>query len=149
MLHALFGGKLVLRDSLAQMTTLCRVPDEFPPAVTPSYGLGLMADPDGEFGPEFGHGGAGPGYDIRVAHFAEMAGTLMGFYEARESLKHNQPKPEDLSAGFAWNSPRTWDQAIRAIATIRSLGMNEKYEQIFVEGCVGEGAGAVVGDHPS
>jgi len=73
MLHALFGGKLVLRDSLAQMTTLRGVPSEFPPAVTPSYGLGLMADPDGAFGTEFGHGGRGPGYDIRVAHFAKMA----------------------------------------------------------------------------
>jgi D-alanyl-D-alanine carboxypeptidase len=71
--HALFGGKLVLRDSLAQMTTVRRVPGDFPPAVTPSYGLGLMADPDGVFGPEFGHGGAGPGYDLRVAHFRQMA----------------------------------------------------------------------------
>jgi D-alanyl-D-alanine carboxypeptidase len=71
--QALFGGKLVLRDSLAQMTTLRRVGGDFPPAVTPSYGLGLMADPDGAFGPEFGHGGAGPGYDLRVTHYAEMA----------------------------------------------------------------------------
>ncbi len=73
MFHALFGGKLVLRDSLGQMTTLCRVPDDFPPAVTPCYGLGLMADPDGALGPEFGHGGRGPGYDVRVAHFTKMA----------------------------------------------------------------------------
>lgn len=73
MLHALFGGKLVLRDSLAQMTKLCRVPDDFPAAVRPSYGLGLVADPDGPFGPEFGHGGSGPGYDVRVTHFPKMA----------------------------------------------------------------------------
>ncbi|MGE4607537.1 MAG: serine hydrolase domain-containing protein [Myxococcota bacterium] len=73
MLHALFGGKLVLRDSLAQMTALCRVPGDHPPAVTPSYGLGLMADPDGIFGPEFGHAGEGPGYNLWVAHFPKMS----------------------------------------------------------------------------
>lgn len=73
MLHALFGGKLVLRDSLAQMTTLVDVPGDHPRAVTPSYGLGLMADPGGVLGPEFGHGGEGPGYDLRVTHFAQMS----------------------------------------------------------------------------
>jgi len=72
MLHALFGGKLVLRASLAQMTELLRVPGDHPPYVTPSYGLGLMADPDGPFGPEFGHGGEGPGYSSNVAHYTQM-----------------------------------------------------------------------------
>lgn len=72
MLHALFGGKLVLRGSLAQMIELCPVPGDHPPHVTPSYGLGLMADPDGPFGSEFGHGGDGPGYGLRINHYPKM-----------------------------------------------------------------------------
>jgi len=73
MIGALFGGKLVRSESLAQMTQPVAVPGSHAPAVSPGYGLGLMADPDGRFGPEFGHGGGGPGYDLRVAHFDRLA----------------------------------------------------------------------------
>jgi D-alanyl-D-alanine carboxypeptidase len=71
---ALFGGKLVTLDSLRQMTELLRVPGDFPPAVSPGYGLGLMGDPDGPLGPEYGHGGAGPGFDIRASCWPRLKG---------------------------------------------------------------------------
>jgi len=76
--QALFGGKLVQRASLAEMTQLVRVPGDHPPAVSPSYGLGLMSDPDGIYGPDFSHGGGGPGYSL-------YAGCHLGFSGRRVS----------------------------------------------------------------
>jgi D-alanyl-D-alanine carboxypeptidase len=70
--HSLFSGKLVYHESLSRMTELVRMPGEHPPAVSPSYGLGLMGDPDGAHGPEFGHGGGGPGYDLRASCYPQF-----------------------------------------------------------------------------
>lgn len=60
----LFAGKVVSDSSLATMLHLTRVPGDHPPFVAPSYGMGIMADPDFPFGPWFGHGGGGPGYTL-------------------------------------------------------------------------------------
>lgn len=60
----LFAGSLIEPSLLAQMLRLVRVPGAHPPAVSPSYGMGIAADPDGPFGPSYGHGGAGPGYNV-------------------------------------------------------------------------------------
>jgi D-alanyl-D-alanine carboxypeptidase len=68
---ALFGGKLVQHDSLAEMIELVPVPDDHPPAVDPGYGLGLMGS-RGPVGPGFGHGGAGPGYDLWAWLYTDM-----------------------------------------------------------------------------
>jgi D-alanyl-D-alanine carboxypeptidase len=62
--QALFGGKLIQRASLAEMTQLVGVPGDRPPAVSPSYGLGLTSDPDGVYGPGFSHSGDGLGYSL-------------------------------------------------------------------------------------
>jgi D-alanyl-D-alanine carboxypeptidase len=72
--QALFGGKLVQRASLAEMTQLVGVPGDHPPAVSPSYGLGLMSDPDGIYGPDFGHGGGGPGYSLYAGCHLDFSG---------------------------------------------------------------------------
>ena len=61
---AVFSGKLLDETSLRTMVDLIRVPGNHPPAITPSYGMGIMADPDSPFGPSFGHGGGGPGYAL-------------------------------------------------------------------------------------
>jgi D-alanyl-D-alanine carboxypeptidase len=61
---ALFGSGLLSKESLRSMQDLIRVPGDHPPAITPSYGMGIMADPDAPFGPWFGHGGGGPGYAL-------------------------------------------------------------------------------------
>jgi D-alanyl-D-alanine carboxypeptidase len=63
----LFGGALLDKRHLDQMLQLVRVPGSHPPAVTPSYGMGIMADPDGPFGASYGHGGGGPGYNLFAA----------------------------------------------------------------------------------
>jgi D-alanyl-D-alanine carboxypeptidase len=72
--QALFGGKLVLRDSLEEITQLVRIPGDYPPGVSPSYGLGLMSDPDGIYGPDFSHGGGGPGYSLYAGCQLEFGG---------------------------------------------------------------------------
>ncbi len=63
---ALFAGSLLNDATLKMMLTLTRVPGHHPPAVTPSCGLGIIADPDSPNGPSYGHGGGGPGYNIDV-----------------------------------------------------------------------------------
>ena len=56
------------KQHLDNMLHLVRVPGSHPPAVTPSYGIGIMADPNGPFGSSYAHGGSGPGYSL----FAEI-----------------------------------------------------------------------------
>jgi D-alanyl-D-alanine carboxypeptidase len=65
---ALFSGAMLDKPHLEKMLQLVRVPGAHPPAVTPSYGMGIMADPDGPFGSSYAHGGGGPGYSL----FAEI-----------------------------------------------------------------------------
>jgi D-alanyl-D-alanine carboxypeptidase len=62
-----FAGELLGEESLRSMLHLTRVPGDHPPAITPSYGMGIMGDPDGHFGASFGHGGGGPGYALRAS----------------------------------------------------------------------------------
>lgn len=72
---ALFSGAMLDKEHLDMMLQLVRVPGTHPPAVTPSYGMGIMADPDGPFGASYAHGGGGPGYNL----FAEiLPGSLTG-----------------------------------------------------------------------
>lgn len=71
--EALFGGKLLAPDSLVQMLDATPVPGVDLPG-TPSYGLGIMAIPDGRDGAWYGHGGGGPGYDLRSSHWRSLAG---------------------------------------------------------------------------
>ena len=47
------------------------------PAVTPSYGLGIAADPDGAQGPEYCHGGGGPGWNLRATHWTDFCGPAL------------------------------------------------------------------------
>lgn len=72
--EAVFDGSLLAADSLAQMTRLERVPGVHPPAVEPSYGLGLMGDPSGPLGKEYGHGGGGPGWSLYAGHWPDLEG---------------------------------------------------------------------------
>jgi D-alanyl-D-alanine carboxypeptidase len=72
--EALFGGKLVQRRSLEEMTRLVGVPGVDSPGVSPGYGLGLMGDLDGIYGPEFGHGGGGPGYTVEARYQLDFGG---------------------------------------------------------------------------
>jgi D-alanyl-D-alanine carboxypeptidase len=92
--QALFGGKLVQRASLAEMTRLLRVPGDHPPAVSPSYGLGLMSDPDGPHGPDFSHGGDGPGYSLHAGCHPDFGGRRVSAAVFCNS--------DEMNAGALW-----------------------------------------------
>src|SRR2546430_17593492 len=55
----LFTGALLDEPRLEQMLQLIRVPGAYPPAVTPGYGMGILADPDGPVCLRYGHRGWG------------------------------------------------------------------------------------------
>ncbi|BCA55663.1 serine hydrolase [Nitrospira sp. KM1] len=63
-LDSLFAGDLMDSRSLHRMLHLVHVPRTVPPVVTPSCGLGILADPDGVYGAAYGYGGEGPGYRL-------------------------------------------------------------------------------------
>jgi D-alanyl-D-alanine carboxypeptidase len=73
---ALFCGRLVSSQSLREMTTLVPVPGT-PTAPSrrwgkPSYGLGIMGDPESRWGPLWGHNGGGPGYRTSAFHAPDL-----------------------------------------------------------------------------
>jgi len=80
-LDALFRGELISQDSLAEMTNLVVVPTD-PQASSepdlasrrgkPSYGLGLMADPESPWGLIAGHNGGGPCYSASAFHAFDL-----------------------------------------------------------------------------
>jgi D-alanyl-D-alanine carboxypeptidase len=72
-LHELLSGRIVGRRSVEQLTTLVPVPSAPPRWRRPSYGLGVMADPESPIGPVFGHNGGGPGYDASAFHAPGLA----------------------------------------------------------------------------
>lgn len=74
---ALLAGRLLSPKSLEAMTTGRRVPGEHPPAVSPSYGLGIMSDPEAPGGPWYGHGGGGPGWSIHTGSQPTVEGHRM------------------------------------------------------------------------
>jgi D-alanyl-D-alanine carboxypeptidase len=74
--RGLFGGALLSPALLGEMCAIRRVGASHPPFVTPSYGLGLMADPDCPYGEMYGHNGSGPGYSASAFHFRSSASNV-------------------------------------------------------------------------
>ena len=75
---ALFCGMLLSRQSRQATTSLVPVGQSPPSASrwrTPSYGLGIMGDPDSAFGRLWGHNGGGPGGTTSVAHAPDLGGV--------------------------------------------------------------------------
>jgi D-alanyl-D-alanine carboxypeptidase len=75
---ALFGGALLSPQSLRDMTTLVPVGDasaeSAPRWRKPSYGRGIMGDPESAFGRLWGHNGGGPGYTSSAFHAPDLGG---------------------------------------------------------------------------
>lgn len=67
--RGLFSGGLLSPASFQEMCRIRRAVATHPRYTTPSYGLGLMADPDWPCGAMHGHNGAGPGYSASAFHF--------------------------------------------------------------------------------
>jgi D-alanyl-D-alanine carboxypeptidase len=80
-LDGLFRGELLSRHSLAQMADLVLVPDPEPSSEPdarrgkPSYGLGLMGDPESPWGLVVGHNGGGPCYTASAFHAFDLNGA--------------------------------------------------------------------------
>jgi D-alanyl-D-alanine carboxypeptidase len=64
-----FADKRLPPVLLDEMCSVVRAAPSHPGFVTPSYGLGLMADPDSACGAMYGHNGGGPGYTPSAFHF--------------------------------------------------------------------------------
>jgi len=67
--RGLFSGALLSPALFQEMCRIRRAVATHPRYATPSYGLGLMADPDWPSGAMHGHNGAGPGYSASAFHF--------------------------------------------------------------------------------
>jgi D-alanyl-D-alanine carboxypeptidase len=84
-IDALFDGRLISTQSLKEMTMLVPVPMK--PSVQtngrkksfdwgkPSYGLGIMGDPESPWGRLWGHNGGGPGYSASAFHAPDLGGV--------------------------------------------------------------------------
>lgn len=76
--EGLFNGKLVNLESLSQMTEMMPIPQLAGSRFNnPGYGLGLMIEPEGEFGRSYGHGGDGPGSNAWSVYYPDFNGRAI------------------------------------------------------------------------
>jgi D-alanyl-D-alanine carboxypeptidase len=71
-LHRLLHGDLLAPATKAAMLQLVPYGGELSEASTLGYGLGVMCEPDGRGGRDFGHAGSGPGSTIVVFSFLDL-----------------------------------------------------------------------------
>ncbi|WP_442817779.1 sigma 54-interacting transcriptional regulator [Streptomyces sp. NBC_01591] len=71
---------------------------------------------------------------------ARARGAISGFLTARPGLVHHIPADAE-SRGRAWPSPRTWDMALRLLATGYATGTGREAVAAALTGAVGDGAG--------
>ncbi|MGW6535509.1 AAA family ATPase [Streptomyces sp. NPDC055051] len=83
-----------------------------------------------------------PGVDpARISGaIARARGVISGFLTARPGLAHHMP-PAAEGRGRAWPSPRTWEMALRLLATGYASGAGREAQSAAVIGAVGEAAG--------
>lgn len=72
--------------------------------------------------------------------FAKAAGVITSFLQRKPSLLHQQPAAGSPACSGAWPSRRTWDMAIRALASARVHGLDEDEGDRFVGSFVGPAA---------
>ncbi|WP_285778353.1 AAA family ATPase [Microtetraspora sp. NBRC 13810] len=71
---------------------------------------------------------------------ARARGTISGFLTARPGLVHHMPADAE-GRGGAWPSPRTWEMALRLLATGYATGAGSEAVAAALVGAVGDGAG--------
>ncbi|MFD4035384.1 AAA family ATPase [Streptomyces sp. NPDC058637] len=71
---------------------------------------------------------------------ARARGAVSGFLTARPGLVHHIPADAE-SRGRAWPSPRTWDMALRLLATGYATDAGREAVAAALTGAVGDGAG--------
>ena len=95
---ALLAGKLLKPETLAEMLSLVPVPGKHPPAVTPSCGMGILSDTSSPRGPNYGHGGGGPGYNLNVS---VLTNTRLGRLTVATFVNSScGPRAEDCEANL-------------------------------------------------
>jgi len=70
--------------------------------------------------------------------FPIAIGAVSGFLRARPDMLRKQPAPTDPQSSRAWASPRTWEYALRALASARCNGLNEAETELFVGSFISE-----------
>jgi len=67
-------------------------------------------------------------------------GAVAGFLKARPDMLRRQPAPTDPQSSRAWASPRTWEYAMRALASARcaSNRLNDSETELFVGSLISE-----------
>ncbi|WP_053637262.1 AAA family ATPase [Streptomyces sp. XY152] len=71
---------------------------------------------------------------------ARARGAVSGFLTARPGLVHHIPADAE-SRGRSWPSPRTWEMALRLLATAYATGAGREATAAALTGAVGDGAG--------
>jgi hypothetical protein len=71
---------------------------------------------------------------------ARARGAVSGFLTARPGLVHHLPGDAE-SRGRAWPSPRTWEMALKLLATGYATGAGHEAVAAALTGAVGDGAG--------
>ncbi|MFF4695259.1 AAA family ATPase [Streptomyces chattanoogensis] len=71
---------------------------------------------------------------------ARARGAISGFLTARPGLVHHIPADAE-SRGRSWPSPRTWEMALRLLATGYATGAGREALAAALTGAVGDGAG--------
>jgi hypothetical protein len=71
---------------------------------------------------------------------ARARGSISGFLTARPGLTHHLPGDAE-SRGRAWPSPRTWEMALRLLATGYAAAASAEATAAALIGAVGDGAG--------
>ncbi len=71
---------------------------------------------------------------------ARARGAVSGFLTARPGLVHQLPGDAE-TRGRSWPSPRTWEMALRLLATAYATGAGREATAAALTGAVGDGAG--------
>jgi hypothetical protein len=71
-------------------------------------------------------------------HFSRISGLGAGFIKKNRAELFNLPKSGNKARGRAWCSPRSWEMALRAMATAEILNMQELKLEVL-EASVGKG----------
>ncbi|WP_207944473.1 AAA family ATPase [Actinomadura rubrisoli] len=75
-----------------------------------------------------------------AAAVARARGAVSGFLTARPGLAHHLPSDAEARGG-AWPSPRSWEMALRLLATGYATGAGQDALAAAVVGAIGDGAG--------
>lgn len=71
---------------------------------------------------------------------ARARGAISGFITARPGLAHHMPADAE-SRGRAWPSPRTWEMALRLLATGYAASAGTEAVSVAMIGAIGDGPG--------